>query len=477
MRHFREIPLWKDVTDQDWFDWKWQVRNRLRSLDELAQVINLTDEERAGLDFAEHDFPVGVNPYYAALMDPDDPNCPIRKQALPVGDESVLGQHDMVDPLHEDVDSPVPFLTWRYPDRVLFIVTEMCAMYCRHCTRRRLVGRQEGGIPRPAVDRVIDFLKEHHQIRDVLISGGDPLSLADSRLEYILARLREVPHIEVVRIGTRVLVTNPMRITPEFAAMVKKYHPIWVNTHFNHPREVTPETRRACELLADAGCPLGNQTVLLRGVNDCPYIQKRLVQDLVKMRVRPYYLYQCDLSQGIEHFRTPVSKGIEIIEHLRGHVSGYAVPTFVVDAPEGGGKIPVMPNYVVSQSPGRIVLRNYEGRIASYPEPEHGDTHDPAQCEYCRAAHAAGGSEGVAGLLSNPRDAEGRAIMPVRSHNRAADGTPHHEVPHHHWSGEASAERNGRSSAAAGDPEGAANGRGGDQARSIGGTAGIKPPA
>jgi len=398
MRHYREIPLWKDVSEEEWRDWKWQVRNRLRSIEELRQVINLTPEEEAGLEYARTGFPLGISPYYASLMDPDDPTCPIRRQGLPLDDEALLSVHDMHDPLHEDVNSPVPYLTHRYPDRVLFIVTEMCPMYCRHCTRRRLVGSKEGGIPRPAIDRAIEYIRATPQIRDVLISGGDPLSLADSRLEYILARLREIDHVEIIRFGTRVPVTNPFRITDEFCRMVKKYHPIWVNTHFNHPLELTPDAVAACERLADAGVPLGNQTVLLRGVNDCPHIQKELVHRLVRARVRPYYIYQCDLSEGLEHFRTPVAKGIEIIEHLRGHTSGYAVPTFVVDAPGGGGKIPVGPNYVISQSPGKIVLRNYEGKIVVYPEPDHKDDHNPETCAYCRAA--AGKTQGVAALLA-----------------------------------------------------------------------------
>lgn len=398
MRDYREVPLWRNVSADNWQNWMWQVRNRLRSIDELRQVINLTPEEEAGLEYAASGFPVGITPYYATLMDPDDPGCPIRRQGLPLGDEAQVGQHDLHDPLHEDVDQPVPFLTHRYPDRVLFIITEMCPMYCRHCTRRRLVGSQEGAIPKAAIDKALDYIANTPVIRDVLLSGGDPLSLSDDRLEYILAGLRRIPHVEVVRFGTRVLVTNPFRITDAFCQMIRKYHPIWVNTHFNHPTELTPEAVAACGRLADAGVPLGNQSVLLRGVNDCPHLQKTLVERLVRARVRPYYLYQCDLSEGLEHFRTPVSKGIEIIEHLRGHVSGYAVPTFVVDAPGGGGKIPVGPNYVLSQSPGKIVLRNYEGRIAAYPEPSVGDTHNPATCVYCQAA-AQKGEGGIAALL------------------------------------------------------------------------------
>ncbi|MBO2520965.1 MAG: lysine 2,3-aminomutase [Clostridia bacterium] len=413
-RDYREIPLWKDVTEAEWRDWRWQMRNRLRSIEELRQVINLTPEEEEGLRYAARGFPVGINPYYATLMDPDDPDCPIRKQALPLGDEALLSHNDMHDPLHEDVDSPVPFITHRYPDRVLFIVTEMCPMYCRHCTRRRLVGSKEGSIPKEAIDTALDYIRATPEIRDVLISGGDPLSLGDSRLEYILKSLREIPHVEIIRFGTRVPVTNPFRITDEFCKMIRKYHPIWINTHFNHPYEMTKEAEEACARLADAGVPLGNQTVLLRGVNDCPHIQKALVHKLVKARVRPYYIYQCDLSEGIEHFRTPVSKGIEIIEHLRGHTSGYAVPTFVVDTPGGGGKVPVGPNYIVSQSPGKIILRNYEGGIYAYPEPDHGDGHDPEKCSFCREAK--GKVEGVAALMAERRD----GLDPTRDTSRAA---------------------------------------------------------
>ncbi len=414
MRDYREISLWKDVTDEQWRDWKWQVRNRIRDVETLRQVINLTPEEEEGLEYAKRGFPLGISPYYASLMDPDDPTCPIRRQGLPLDDEALISGNDMHDPLYEDVDSPVPFITHRYPDRVLFIVTEMCPMYCRHCTRRRLVGSKEGGIPKPAIDQAVDYIRRTPEIRDVLISGGDPLSLGESRLEYIIAKLREIDHVEIIRFGTRVLVTNPYRVTEEFCNMVRKYHPIWVNTHFNHPLELTDAAVEACARLADAGVPLGNQTVLLRGVNDCPHIQKELVHRLVRARVRPYYIYQCDLSEGLEHFRTPVSKGIEIIEHLRGHTSGYAVPTFVVDAPGGGGKIPVGPNYVVSQSPGKIVLRNYEGRIAAYPEPAHGDTHDPETCSYCQAAKSK--REGVASLLSTEKS----GLDPTRDTSRAA---------------------------------------------------------
>jgi lysine 2,3-aminomutase len=396
MRDYREISLWREVPSDMWQDWRWQMRHRLGACEELSQVINLTPAEEAGITYAHGAFAVGITPYYALLMDPDNAQCPIRLQAVPVDQEGTLGSYDLHDPLHEDADSPVPFVTHRYPDRVLLLVTEMCATYCRHCTRRRLVGAQEGGIPKAALEKALEYIRSTPAIRDVLVSGGDPLSLSDTRLDYLLSRLRKIPHVEVIRIGTRMPVTNPFRITRELCETLRKYHPIWVNTHFNHPQELTPEAVAACGHLSDAGIPLGNQTVLLRGVNDCVNIQRKLVQLLVKTRVRPYYLYQCDLSEGLERFRTPVSKGIEIIEHLRGHVSGYAVPTFVVDAPGGGGKIPVAPNYVLSQSPSRTVLRNYEGRVVSYPEPERGETHDPKTCRYCQEATP---QRGVAGLL------------------------------------------------------------------------------
>jgi lysine 2,3-aminomutase len=419
MRDYKDIPLWRMVSESDWTDWKWQIRHRIRSIDELRQVIKLTPEEEAGLEYAAKGFPVGITPYYATLMHPEDPTCPMRRQGLPLGDEALLGTYEMHDPLDEEGDSPVPFLTHRYPDRVLLIITEMCPMYCRHCTRRRLVGSHEGSIPKADIDKAIDYIARTPAVRDVLLSGGDPLSLSDERLEYILASLRRIPHVEVIRFGTRAPVTNPFRITKEFCAMIRKYHPIWVNTHFNHPDELTAEAIAACNRLSDAGVPVGNQSVLLRGINDCPNIQKALVLKLVKARVRPYYLYQCDLAEGLEHFRTPIAKGIEIIEHLRGHVSGYAVPTFVIDAPGGGGKIPVSPNYIISQSPGKIVLRNYEGQIVSYPDPQIGETHDAHNCIYCQTA-SKHGSRGVAALLSSQdsqpkRKAPAHAIDPIAS--------------------------------------------------------------
>lgn len=383
MRDYREIPLWKDVAREEWNDWKWQVKNRITSVDQLKQVINLTPEEEEGIHECLKTLRMAITPYYATLMDPDDPNCPVRKQAVPTSMELHIAKSDMVDPLHEDTDSPVEGLTHRYPDRVLLLVTDQCSMYCRHCTRRRKAGVTDKAMPRDQIDKAIDYIRNTPRVRDVLISGGDGLLISDEMLEYVIKNLREIPHVEIIRIGSRTPVVMPQRITPELVNMLKKYHPIWLNTHFNHPKEVTPESARACEMLADAGIPLGNQSVLLKGINDCPFIMKKLVQDLLKIRVRPYYIYQCDLSRGISHFRTSIGKGIEIIEHLIGHTSGLAVPTFVVDAPGGGGKIPVMPQYLISRSDRKVILRNYEGVICTYEEPE--DNLSKCQdCGYCK---------------------------------------------------------------------------------------------
>lgn len=382
MRSFKDIELWKDVTEEQWNDWQWQVRNRITDVETLKKVINVTDEEAKDIEKVLSKFRMGITPYYASLMDPDDPNDPVRKQAVPTIMETHKSAADLLDPLAEDEDSPVPGLTHRYPDRVLLLITDQCSMYCRHCTRRRFAGQKDSGAPKDRIDKCIEYIRNTPQVRDVLLSGGDALLVSDERLEYIISELRKIPHVEIIRIGSRTPVVMPMRITDNLVNMLKKYHPIWLNTHFNHPNEITPESTEACRKLADAGIPLGNQSVLLRGVNDCPNIMKDLVQKLVKIRVRPYYIYQCDLSMGIEHFRTKVSKGIEIIEALRGHTSGYAVPTFVVDAPGGGGKTPVMPQYVISQSPNKIVLRNYEGVITTYTEPQY--IEEECNCPACR---------------------------------------------------------------------------------------------
>ncbi|AKL97112.1 L-lysine 2,3-aminomutase KamA [Clostridium aceticum] len=396
MRYFKEIARWKDVTEDEWKDWQWQVKNRITTLEDLKQVIHVTKEEEEGILKCLETLRMGITPYYAALMDERDANCPVRKQAVPRSMELIKGSADMEDPLHEDGDSPVPGLTHRYPDRVLLLITDMCAMYCRHCTRRRFAGQGDTEVSLSQIDKAVEYIRKTPQVRDVLLSGGDSLLVSDEKLEYIISRLRGIPHVEVIRLGSRTPVVMPQRITPELVNMLKKYHPIWLNTHFNHPKELTEEAREALRLLADGGIPLGNQSVLLRGINDCVHVMRDLIQGLVKNRVRPYYIYQCDLSMGIEHFRTSVGKGIEIIEALRGHISGYAVPRFVVDAPGGGGKIPVMPNYVLSQSHNKIILRNYEGVITTYTEPAAYE--DSCSCDVClnekqQKLH------GIAGLL------------------------------------------------------------------------------
>jgi len=386
--------MFPNVTDNQWNDWKWQVKNRIETLDELKKYLNLTKEEEEGVAQSLKTLRMAITPYYLSLIDTEDKNCPVRKQAIPTGAETHKSAADLLDPLHEDEDSPVAGLTHRYPDRVLFLITDMCSMYCRHCTRRRFAGQTDRESPSDRIQKAIDYIAKTPEVRDVLLSGGDALMVSDKMLESIIQRLRAIPHVEIIRIGTRTPVVCPQRITDDLVNMLKNYHPIWLNTHFNHSKEVTPESTEACAKIANAGIPLGNQSVLLRGVNDCVYTMKKLVHDLVKIRVRPYYIYQCDLSMGLEHFRTPVSKGIEIIENLRGHTSGYAVPTFVVDAPGGGGKTPVMPTYIISQSPGKVVLRNFEGVITTYTEPT--DYQNNCECTDCKDLNK---NEGVASLL------------------------------------------------------------------------------
>ncbi|MBO5406111.1 MAG: lysine 2,3-aminomutase [Bacteroidales bacterium] len=405
MAESRRYELFPNVTDEQWNDWKWQVKNRIETLEDLKKYVSLTPEEEEGVKKTLQTLRMAITPYYVSLIDPNNPECPVRKQAVPTGKETYQSPADLLDPLHEDEDSPVPGLTHRYPDRVLLLITDMCSMYCRHCTRRRFAGQKDGESAIERIDRAIEYIAKTPQVRDVLLSGGDALMVSDERLEYIISRLRQIPHVEIVRIGSRTPVVCPQRITDDLVNMLKKYHPIWLNTHFNHPQEVTKEAAEACAKLANAGIPLGNQTVLLRGVNDCVNTMKKLMHELVKMRVRPYYIYQCDLSMGIEHFRTPVSKGIEIIEGLRGHTSGYAVPTFVVDAPGGGGKTPVMPQYVISQAPGKVVLRNFEGVITTYTEPT--DYKNECNCQYCQA-NKSKSIEGVSSLL----EGRGMAIEP-----------------------------------------------------------------
>jgi len=362
---------WKEATEEEWDDWRWQLRHRVTRAEPLKLILNLSPEEIEAIEASKGRMATAITPYFAKLMDRNDSNCPIRRQAIPTMAEFHLSPADLFDPCAEDENSPVHGLVHRYPDRVLLLVTDKCAVYCRYCTRRRMVGSSEKCITQEELDEAVAYIQATKKIRDVLISGGDPLLLEDDHLESIIAKVRKVPHVEIIRIGTRVPVTLPQRITPSLTSMLKKYHPLWISIHFSHPKEITKEVRRACAMLAEAGIPLGSQTVLLRGINDRPVVMKRLMHELLKIRVRPYYIYQCDLAMGTEHFRTPIAVGINIIEKLRGHTTGYAVPSFVIDAPGGGGKIPVGPTYMISQDKGKMVLRNYQGKVFEYQEPRN----------------------------------------------------------------------------------------------------------
>ena len=356
--------------DEHWNDWKWQFRHRITSTDQLKKILPLTRQEEDEINTCLGAFRMAITPYYASLINQRDPNDPIRKQAVPSILETRADENDLSDPLGEMADSPVPHVVHRYPDRVLLLVTLQCAMYCRHCTRRRAVGEEDKPITEAQLQKAIAYIRAHKEIRDVLISGGDPLTMSTEKLEHIISSLRAIDHVEIIRIGTRVPVVLPMRITQELTDMLRKYHPIWINTHFNHPNELTPEAARACAAIVDAGIPLGNQTVLLRGVNDNAETMKRLLLGLVKMRVRPYYLYQCDLSCGIGHFRTRVEVGIDIMHQLTGNISGYALPKYVIDAPGGGGKIPLGYEYVLRKDDQEVVLENYRGQRYRYPQPK-----------------------------------------------------------------------------------------------------------
>ncbi|QUL99629.1 MAG: lysine 2,3-aminomutase [Candidatus Fermentithermobacillus carboniphilus] len=404
LRNWREIPLFEGVTDSEWNDWHWQWKNRIEDVETLSKVVELSDEAKRGIQEALTRVRMAITPYYASLMDPHDESCPVRLQAIPRGQEARQMPWESVDPLDEEADSPVPGLTHRYPDRVLFLVTEQCSMYCRHCTRRRVVGVTDRVAPPERIEQGLQYIREHKEIRDVLISGGDPFTLSDDKVEFIVRKIREIPHVEIIRIGTRTPVVMPQRITEKLARMLAKYHPVYINTHFNHPKEITPESSRACAILADAGIPLGNQSVLLRGVNNCPFVMRELVQGLLRIRVKPYYIYQCDLTWGLEHFRTTIGEGLEIMEYLRGHTTGLAVPTYVVDAPGGGGKIPLSPQYILAMGKNTVVVRNYEGVISGYREPEY----DPSEnldaggkCRLCRSDHR--DALGVAGLLAGEK--------------------------------------------------------------------------
>ncbi|MCQ2418712.1 MAG: lysine 2,3-aminomutase [Clostridia bacterium] len=401
--------LFKQIPAKLWNDWHWQVENRITTAEALEETgIILTDEEREGIRVTLDKLRMAVTPYYLSLIDLSNPHDPIRKQAIPTPDELYFAPYEDRDPLKEDEYSPCPGLTHRYPDRVLMLVTDVCSMYCRHCTRRRFTGQYDCEAKTAQIDRCVDYIRNHPEVRDVLISGGDAMFLEDSKLEYILSQIRAIPHVEIIRLGTRMPVVCPQRITPALCKMLKKYHPLWVNVQFNHPDEITPESSKACAMLADAGIPLGNQSVLLAGVNDCVFVMKKLVNELVRIRVRPYYIYVCDPSLGLSHFRTPVSKGIEIIEGLRGHTTGFCVPTFVVDAPGGGGKIPVMPNYVISQTPRKVILRNFEGVLTTYTEPEHYE--NTCHCPTCTEARNA--SDRLTGVAKLAHGIEQRSLEP-----------------------------------------------------------------
>lgn len=420
-----------EKTIREWKDWKWQLKNSINKVETVEKLLGITfsEEKRVEIQKTIEKFPMSITPYYLSLVDPSDyENDPVFKQAFPDVRELNISECDMADPLHEDKDSPVPGITHRYPDRVLFHVSNVCSMYCRHCTRKRKVG-DKNHIPSKDVIRLgLDYIREHPEVRDVLISGGDPFMLEDEYIDWILGELRKIPTVEVIRIGSRMPVVLPYRITDSLVEILKKHGPIWINTHFNHPVEITKQAKKALEKLSFAGIPLGNQSVLLADVNDCPRIMKKLVHKLVKNRVRPYYLYQCDLSEGLEHFRTFIGKGIEIIESLRGHTSGFAVPTYVVDAPGGGGKIPINPNYVVSWSTNKVVLRNYEGVITTYRMPDkYEHNFCDLNCKECNLSLKLGTEYediniGIAQLLSDNH--ENITLTPdgLERHKRVTEG-------------------------------------------------------
>jgi len=365
--------FWADVPDADWSDWHWQLRQRITTVEQLQRLMpTLTPEEVAGAKLANHRLALAITPYFFNLIDPADENCPVRRQVIPRVEETHVAPWEMSDPCGEDAHSPVPGLVHLYPDRVLFLVTDRCASYCRYCTRSRLVSNASGYDFHPEFEQQIDYVRRHTEVRDVLLSGGDPLLFSDDKLEHLLGRLRAIPHVEFLRIGTRIPIFLPQRITPELCAALKRHHPLFMSIHCNHPRELTVEAREVLGRLADAGIPLGNQSVLLRNVNDSPEVMKALVQKLLMCRVKPYYIYQCDLIAGSAHLRTSVRRGVQIMESLRGHTTGYAVPEYVIDAPGGGGKVPVAPDYVLSRNSDRVVIRNYEGRVFEYPEASDG---------------------------------------------------------------------------------------------------------
>ncbi len=364
---FQGQGLWQHIPEADWRDWTWQLQHRLTTAAQLEQYMTLTPEEKAGCEFASHKLSLAITPYFFNLIDRDDPDCPIRKQVIPRAGEMQLSAEEMLDSLGEDEHSPVPGLVHRYPDRVLFLVTDRCAAYCRYCTRSRLVSNAQHYDFHPSYEKSLEYIAAHPEVRDVLISGGDPLLLSDNKLDHLLGRLRAIPHVEFIRIGSRIPVFLPQRITPALCEVFRKHGPIWMSIHVNHPKEATRELKDACERLSFAGVPLGNQSVLLRGINDDADVMKALVHRLLRMRVRPYYIYQMDLITGGAHFKADVRQGIEIIRALCGHTTGYAVPQYVIDAPGGGGKVPINPEYLEKITDEEVIFRNYEGRRFSYP--------------------------------------------------------------------------------------------------------------
>jgi lysine 2,3-aminomutase len=374
-RIFRK-RFYPEITRFEWFDWHWQLRNVITDVATLANIINLSDNERQAMMHHSGALPVSITPYFASLLNPHDSSSALRRCVIPVVDECLHTAGEEEDPLCEDADSPVPGIIHRYPDRVLFLVTDICSTYCRYCTRSRIIGRSnQHFVDLEKWEKAIEYIESNTNIRDVLLSGGDPLTLSDEKLEWLLTKLQNIRHVELIRIGTKVPVVLPQRITPALIAMLRKYHPLWMSIHVTHPDELTPEMSAACIRLADAGIPLGSQTVLLSGINDDVSTMARLVHGLLQIRVRPYYLYQCDPIPGSSHFRTPISKGLEMIQGLRGHTTGYAVPTYVVDAPGGGGKIPLLPEYAIGWEKGNLLLRNYEGNVYRYPD-NHAETKD-----------------------------------------------------------------------------------------------------
>lgn len=371
--YFQRYAPWKDVSREQWDDWKWQMQHSISTAEQLAQVFPISQERQDRIRSTLWKYKFLVAPYYLSLADPTNSQCPIWLQSIPTEQELMVRPEEMSDPLNEDGDMAVPNVVHRYPDRVLVTINSNCSMYCRFCTRRRFVLDKGGHKDRNEIDVICDYIESHREIRDVIISGGDALVLGEKMLMEVLGRIRAIPHVEILRLASKIPCVLPMRVTPSLVEALRVFKPLYFMTHFNHPYEITPEAKTACDRIVEGGIPMMNQTVLLRGINSDVIIMKKLMRELLTIRVKPYYIYQCDLSEGIGHFRTPVEKGVEIIESLRGHTSGLAVPEFVIDAPGGGGKVPIGPHYLISQSDKKVIVRNYEGTLSTYPQPEESD--------------------------------------------------------------------------------------------------------